>query len=140
RWAVSGVEWQLDRGKEKHMKKKITVVILCATLFALCVSAEAQQPTKVPRIGFLSAGSPSTISTRTQAFRRGLREFGYVEGKNIVIEYRYAEGKLDRLPALAAELVRLKVDVIVTTAGAVTRPAKEATSAIPIVMAQDNDP
>ena len=84
--------------------------------------------------------SLSTISARTEAFRRGLRELGYVEGKNIVIEYRYAEGKLDRLPALAAELVRLKVDVIVTAGPLPTRAAKEATSSIPIVMAQDDDP
>jgi putative tryptophan/tyrosine transport system substrate-binding protein len=122
------------------MIKQILICQLLAVFLATFSLAEAQQATKVPRIGFLSAGAPSTISTRTQAFRQGLRELGYVEGKNIVIEYRYAEGKLDRLPALAAELVRLKVDVIVTTAGAVTRPAKEATSAIPIVMAQDNDP
>ena len=109
---------------------------LCALLF----SAEAQQPTKIPRIGFLGASSPSAISARIEAFRQGLRELGYVEGKNIVIEYRYAEGKLDRLPALAAELVRLKVDVIVTAGPAPTRAAKEATATIPIVMAQDPDP
>ena len=83
---------------------------------------------------------PSTIAARIEAFRQGLRELGYVEGKNIVIEYRYAEGKLDRLPALAAELVRLKVDVIVTGGPTATRAAKEATTTIPIVMAQDNDP
>ena len=76
----------------------------------------------------------------TEAFRQGLRELGYVEGKNIVIESRYADGKLDRLPALAAELVRLKVDVIVTGGRAVTRAAKEATSTIPIVMTNDTDP
>ena len=111
-----------------------------ATILLTTVSAQAQQPTKVPLIGYLAGASLSTIAARVEAFRQGLRELGYVEGKNIVIEYRSADGKLDRLPALAAELVRLKVDVIVTTAGAVTRPAKEATSAIPIVMAQDNDP
>ena len=79
--------------------------------------------------------SACRFAARNEAFRQGLREIGYVEGKNIVIEWRYAEGKLDRLPALAAELVRLKVDVIVTTGPAPTRPAKEATSTIPIVMA-----
>ena len=79
-------------------------------------------------------------AARIEAFRQGLRELGYVEGKNIVIEYRYAEGNLDRLPALAAELVRLKVDVIVTGGGPNTRAAKEATNTIPIVMAQDGDP
>ncbi len=102
--------------------------------------AEAQQSKKVPRIGFLTAVSPSSISARTEAFRQGLRELGYVEGKNIVIEYRYTEGKIDRLRELAAELVRLKVDIIVSAGPAATRPAKEATSTIPIVMAQDSDP
>ena len=101
---------------------------------------EAQQPKKVPRIGFLSGVSPSAISARIEAFRQGLRELGYVEGKNIVIEWRYAEGKLDRLPALAAELVRLKVDVIVTGGPPATRSAKQATATIPIVMAFDDDP
>jgi len=102
--------------------------------------AEAQQPTKVPRIGRLTAPSASAESARTEAFRQGLRDLGYVEGKNIVIEYRSAEGKLDRLPALAAELVRLKVDIIVTDGSRSTRSAKEATTTIPIVMAQDPDP
>ena len=102
--------------------------------------AEAQQPKKVPLIGFLGATSPSTISDRVEAFRQGLRELGYVEGKNIVIEWRFAEGKLDRLAALAAELVRLKVDIIITGGPPVTRAAKEATSTIPIVMTFDPDP
>ncbi len=102
--------------------------------------AEAQKPTKVPRIGYLAAVSPSTIAARIEAFRQGLRDLGYVDGKNIVIEYRFAEGKFDRLPDLAAELVRLKVDVIVTDGGAATPPAKEATSTIPIVMTQVGDP
>jgi len=101
---------------------------------------EAQQPTKIPRIGFLTAGSSSTIPARIDAFRQGLRELGYVEDKNIVIEWRFGEGKLDRLPALVAELVRLKVDVILSAGAAVTRPAKDATRTIPIVMAQDTDP
>ena len=122
------------------MKKKIIGLTFCALLLALCSLAQAQQPPKTPRIGFLGATSPSTIRVRLEAFRNGLRELGYVEGKNLVIEYRYAEGKLDRVPALAAELVRLKVDVIVTGGSAATRPAKEATITIPIVMAQDTDP
>jgi putative ABC transport system substrate-binding protein len=122
------------------MKKKLTVLTLCAMIFALCYSAWAQQPKKIPRIGFLGASSPSAISARIEAFRQGLRELGYVEGKNIVIEYRYAEGKLDRLSTLAAELVRLGVDVIVLAGPASIRPAKEATSTIPIVMANDADP
>src|SRR5262245_47187124 len=104
------------------------------------VEARAQQPTKVPRIGFLGGSSPSAISARIEAFRQGLRELGYVEGKNIVIEWRYAEGKFDRLPALAAELVRLKVDVIVTSGPLPTRAAKEATVTIPIVMTQVGEP
>ena len=109
-------------------------------LLAVVVIAEAQQPTKVPRIGYLTGNFPSAIAERTEAFRQGLRELGYVEGKDIVIEYRYAEGKLERLPTLVSELVRLKVDVIVTGGPAATRPAKEATATIPIVMAQVNDP
>jgi ABC-type uncharacterized transport system substrate-binding protein len=109
-------------------------------LFAVTVIAEAQQPGKVPRIGFLSGQSLSTISIRTEAFRQGLRELGYVEGKNIVIEWRLGEGKIDRIPALAAELVRLKVDIIVTGGVGSTRPANDATNTIPIVMTQDPDP
>jgi len=109
-------------------------------LLALCASATAQQPTQVPRIGHLAAASLSAVAARTEAFRQGLRELGYVEGRNIVIEYRSAEGKPDRIPALAAELVRLKVDVIVTGGPTATRAAKEATSTIPIVMTQDSDP
>jgi putative tryptophan/tyrosine transport system substrate-binding protein len=122
------------------MKEKIRVLTLCAMLFALCSSAGAQQPAKVPRIGYLSVSSPSAMSTRIEAFRQGLRELRYVEGKNIVIEWRSAEGKRDRLPSLAAELVRLKVDIIVTAGPPATRSAKEATVTIPIVMAQDGDP
>jgi putative ABC transport system substrate-binding protein len=122
------------------VKNEITTLALCAMLFALCFPADAQQPGKVPRIGFLSTVSPSTLSSRVDSFRQGLRELGYVEGKNIVIEWRYGDGKLDRLPALAAELVRLKVDVIVTAAPPVTRAAKQATVTIPIVMAFDDDP
>jgi len=109
-------------------------------LFALSLSVEAQRATKIPRIGFLAATSLPAISARLEAFRQGLRELGYVEGKNIVIDYRYAEGKRARESDLAAELVRLKVDVIVTSGASVTRAAKEATSTIPIVMAQDPDP
>jgi len=119
--------------------------VLVATTLAFAILsvpffAGAQQATKVHRIGFLSATSPSAIAARVEAFRRGLRELGYVEGKNIVIEWRYAEGKLDRLTELSTELVRLKVDVIVTAGPPLTRVAKEATSTIPIVMAMDTDP
>jgi ABC-type uncharacterized transport system substrate-binding protein len=101
--------------------------------------ADAQH-TKTHRIAYLSLNSPSSESARTEAFRQGLRELGYVEGKNIVIEWRFAEGKFDRLPGFAADLVRLKVDVIVTTGSGSTRPANEATNTIPIVMTQDPDP
>ena len=120
------------------MSPKVIRIALSALLCALCFSAEAQ-PKKVPRIGYLSS-SASTDSGRPEAFRQGLRELGYVEGKNIVIDYRYFEGKLDRLPALAAELVGLKIDIIVTGGPGSTRAVKEATATIPIVMLQDNDP
>jgi ABC-type uncharacterized transport system substrate-binding protein len=123
------------------MKKATLLSILSiAGLLAGGVIAEAQQPKKAPRIGILSSLSPAAVLARMDAFRQGLRELGYVEGKNLVIEYRYAEGKLDRLPALAAELVRLKVDVIVTGGPAVNRSAKESTVTIPIVLSFDNDP
>ena len=119
---------------------RLLIYGLCAMLFALSFPADAQQPKKVPRIGYLSGNFPSSESVRTEAFLQGLRELGYVEGKNIVMEYRFAEGKLDRLPLLAAELVRLKADVIVTSGSGSTRPANEATNTIPIVMTQDPDP
>jgi putative ABC transport system substrate-binding protein len=123
------------------MKKAAVPSFLVAViLFAVATPAEAQQPTKVPRIGYLSGSPPFSIAERIEAFRQGLRELGYMEGKNIVIEWRSAEGKLDRAPDLATELVHLKVDVIVTAGPLVTRPAKQATSTIPIVMAFDPDP
>jgi len=109
-------------------------------LFALGVPVQAQQPAKIFRIGFLIASSPSANMARIEDFRQGLSDLGYVEGKNIVIEFRSAEGKFDRLPELAAELARLKVDVIVTVGPIINRPAKLATSTIPIVMGFDNDP
>src|SRR5262245_29638528 len=110
-------------------------------LLAAPLAADAQPAGKrVPRIGYLDGGSLSAISVRIEALRQGLRELGYVEGQDIAFEWRTAEGKADRLPGLAAELVRLKVDVIVTGGAGATRPAKEATSTIPIVMAQDSDP
>jgi len=109
-------------------------------LTSLIHLAEAQQPTKIPRIGYLSATHRSSVSARTEALRQGLRELGYVEGKNIIIEYRFADGRLDQVPQNAAELVRLRVDVIVTAGPTDTRAAKEATATIPIVMAFDSDP
>ena len=116
------------------------IIAVGALLIALCFPAQAQQPTKVPRIGYLLVVSLSANADRNEGFRQGLRELGYVEGKNIFIEWRSGDGKLDRMPMLAAELVQLKVDVIVTAGQGPTRSAKAATSTIPIVMAQDADP
>jgi putative ABC transport system substrate-binding protein len=122
------------------MNRKIFCFALGAMLFAFCSSVEPQQPKKVPRIAYLAASPASANAGRLEAFRQGLRDIGYVEGENIVIEDRYADGKFDRLPALAAELVRLKFDVIITAGPPVTRAVKEATATIPVVMAQDGDP
>jgi ABC-type uncharacterized transport system substrate-binding protein len=121
------------------MSKIFVRAALCAMLFALSYSASAQQPKKVYRLGLLLALSPDE-STDINAFRQGLTALGYVEGKNIAIEYRYAEGKLDRLPALAAELIGLKVDVIVALNPPSARAAKNATKTIPIVMRSTDDP
>ena len=115
------------------MKRKITILTLTAVLFALCSHAEAQ-PKKVHRIGYLSSFDPASESARAEGMRLALRELGYIEGQNIVIEYRYAEGKRDRFPELAAELVRLKVDIILAQVTALIRAAKNATKTIPIVM------
>ena len=123
------------------MKKATASSILgIPLLLAVAVLAHSQQSTKIPRIGYLTGATPEGQAARIEAFRQGLRELGYVEGKNIVIEFRYGELKPERIPALAAELVRLNVDVIVTGGGGLTRAAKEATNTIPIVMAQDVDP
>ncbi len=118
------------------MKKAAVQSILVAVImFAVTAIAEAQQPKKVPRIGYLSPIDPATDSTRSEAIRLALRELSYIEGQNIAIEYRYAEGKWDRLPMLAAELVRLRVDIIVVGGGRrVILAAKNATKTIPIVM------
>jgi putative ABC transport system substrate-binding protein len=115
-------------------------ILLCAMLFALTNSASAQQPTRIPRVAYLTAAPLSAVFHRTEAFRQGLRELGYIDGKNIVLEWRSADGKPDRLAAIAAELIQRRVDIIVSAGGAVTRPLKDATSTIPIVMAQDGDP
>ena len=130
----------MNRDRKKDMKKKIIGFALGALLFALSFPAEAQQPTKVHRIGFLSASSPSSVSVRIEAFRQGLRELRYVEGENLIIEWRYAEGKVERLRDLAVELVRLKVNAIVTSGPTPIRPAEEATNTIPIIMTFDSDP
>jgi len=127
-------------GSADQNPKWVRIVALLAAFAMAGAVAEAQQPTKIPRIGYLGFGSPSTIPARIEAFRRGLRELGYVEGKNIFIEWRHAEGNADRLPSLAAELVRIKVDVIVTNGPYSTRAAKKVTVTIPIVMASVGDP
>jgi len=121
------------------VSKRIIGFALSALLFALCFSAEAQQAEKVPRIGFLGSGSSTSMSSRTDSFRQGLRELGYVEGKNIKIDYRYAEGKTDQFAVLAAELIRLKPDVLVTSGSPGIRALMKATDNIPIVMAAIGD-
>ena len=120
-------------------KARVLSILFVLVLLVVAVLAEAQQPKRIPQIGILIAASASSYSARLEAFRQRLRELGYVEGKNIFIEYRYAEGKLERLPDLAAELVRLKVDVIVVTAQAVLA-AKKASPTIPIVFGAAADP
>ena len=120
--------------------RKTTHWIVTTLVLAIIHIAEAQQLKKLPRIAYLSANSVAGQASNLKAFRQGLGELGYMEGKNIFIEYRFADAKLDRLPALAAELVGLKVEVIVTTGPTATHPAKEATATIPIVMGMDNDP
>ncbi|HEV8341447.1 MAG TPA: ABC transporter substrate-binding protein [Candidatus Binatia bacterium] len=121
------------------MSKKIIRLALTALLLALSFPAEAQQPAKVFRIGYLSSTSSESQKSRRAAFQQGLRDLGYVEGKNIIIEYRYAEQKYERLPELVGELVRLNVDVLVAAGAPAAHAAKSATKTIPIVM-QSGDP
>jgi ABC-type uncharacterized transport system substrate-binding protein len=134
----------LDEGskiQERSRRHKSLRIFAIAFSFVLGGAvAHAQPAVKVPRIGFLGATSPSDNTARVEAFRHGLRELGYVEGKNLIIEYRWAAGKTERLPDLAAELMRLKVEILVTAGPTVTRVVKQATSTIPIVMSFDNDP
>ncbi len=118
----------------------VVFLMLCALLFALCVSAKAQQPEKTARIGYLGAFTPSAGASLLEAFRQGLREFGYVEGQNIFIDYRWAEGKPDRLPVVAAELVNLRAEVIVTQSNAAVAALQHATKTIPIIVAGMGDP
>ena len=117
--------------------RTVGFLAFCSMLLAPCLATQAQQAKKVPRIGYQSGGSSGE---REEAFRQGLRELGYVEGQNIVIEWRFAQGKPDQVPRNVAELVRLKVDVIVTGGPTDTRAAKGATSTIPIVMTNESDP
>jgi putative ABC transport system substrate-binding protein len=137
---VSGVECQLEGHAGEDVKKKVTVVTLSARLSSFCLlgvmllavsfAAEAQEPKKVPRVGVLSGGSRAP---NIDAFLKGLRELGWVEGQNIAIEYRWAKGNEDRLPALAAQLVDARVEIIVSTNGLVTRAVRQLTKSIPIV-------
>ena len=113
----------------------VSSILVAVVLLAVAVIAEAQQPAKIPRIGYLSSNDPASESARADGIRLALRERGYIEGQNIAVEYRYAEAKPDRYPELAAELVRLKVDLIVVSGGVITiRAAMNATKTIPIVM------
>jgi putative ABC transport system substrate-binding protein len=116
------------------MMRKITVLALSAVFVALSVPVEAQQSGKIPRIGILVSASASNATRRVQALQQGLHQLGYVEGKNIIIEYRYAEGELEPLIDFADELVRLKVDVIVADTSVATQAAKNATKTIPICL------
>ncbi|MGH7321228.1 MAG: ABC transporter substrate-binding protein, partial [Candidatus Rokuibacteriota bacterium] len=116
------------------------MLLLAVAILVVPLAAEAQQATRVPRIGVLLSNSKSSQSSHVEALQQGLRERGYVEGRNIAIEYRYGDGKLDRLPKLAAELVGLNVDLIVTGGTPPTRAAQQATSTIPIVMTLVGDP
>ncbi|MGB7947810.1 MAG: ABC transporter substrate-binding protein, partial [Candidatus Binatia bacterium] len=120
--------------------RKNFVGLLATVLLTTAAFAEAQQPTKITRIGYLDAVSLSVNAAHVEAFRQGLRNLGYAEGENIFIEWRSADGKLDRLTALAAKLVHLKVNIVVAGGRSATRAAKEATSTIPILMTQDSDP
>ena len=125
----------VNRDREKHMKKKIVFLLFAPCSLRFAFPPTAQQPKKIPRIGYLSPVDAATESARAEAIRLALRELGYIEGQNIATEYRYAEGKLDRLPELVADLVRLKVDIIVAAgADRLVREAKNATKTIPIVM------
>jgi len=130
----------MNRSKQAGMAIKTIVVLLVGLALAFIHLAEAQQSKKAPQIAYLSASSASSQAPRLDAFRQGPRELGYVEGKNIVIESRYAEEKQDRLRELAAELVGLKVDVILTAGPTATRAGKEATGNLPVVMVNVGDP
>ena len=123
------------------MTKKIILLALCSLLLAPCSAVEAQQPGKVPRIGYVSgSGDAKTPGPLVEGFRQGLRDLGYIEGKNILVEYRYVDEGLDRIPGLVTELVQLKVDVLVATATQAIRAAKQATKTIPVVIASPTDP
>ena len=137
RWPKSS----FDNRKSKIQNRKLAGIVALVVAFAVCGEvAMAQQPKKVPRIGYLSQFEPARESPRAKAIRLALRELGYVEGQNTIIEYRYAERKWDRLPELADELVRLKVDTILVGGPPLVRAAMNATKTIPIVMTGGLDP
>jgi len=123
------------------MKIKVLLVIFIVVFLSAAQLTRAQQPAKIPRIGYLTPASPcSTSPPSFEAFTQGLRDLGYVEGKTITIECRAAEGKFDRVPDLVADLVRLKVDIIVVFGSASARAAKKVTTTVPIVMANSGEP
>jgi len=132
---MSGSAWRIVT-----WVRRLGTFALAAILFATTPAAEAQQPSKVSRIGFLSSASPSAGEDRLLAFKHGLRDLGYVEGQNLVIEYRWAEGRNDRLPSFAADLVRLRVDLIVTQGTPATLEARKASTTTPVVFAVAGDP
>src|SRR5262249_1458646 len=129
-----------DRREAETMSRKMIICLVAATLLSTASFAEAQQAKKVSRIGFLDNSTASGIAVLLEAFRQELIKLGWIEGKNITIEYRFGEQKLERLPEFAAELVRLEVDLIVVTDGSVALEAKKATTTIPIVMTNVGDP
>jgi len=133
---MRSLSFRSDNRKSKIQNRKLIGIVALAVAFAMCGAvAQAQQPKKVPRLGYLSPGDAASDSARAEAIRLALRALGYIEGQNIATEYRHAEGKQERLPELVAELVRLKVDIILVTGGdPVIRAAKNATKTIPIVM------
>src|SRR5262249_46862644 len=127
-------------GSKSQVGKSIALSVFVALFLAVTFHVEAQQPKKIPRIGILSSGSPSSSKEVVEPLEQGLRDLGYIEGQNITIEHRYAEGMAERLPDLAAELVQLKVDAIVVSGSPSTQAAMNATKTIPIVMTNTNDP
>src|SRR5499433_1396083 len=127
-------------GPQSDNRKLAGILAVVVTTALSGVAAQAQQATKISRLGLLLTGTPSSSSGSLEAFRNSLRKLGYIEGKNILIEYRYAEGKPDRLPDLAAELVRLKVNIIVATVTPAAMAAKKATQTIPIIAVTTADP
>jgi len=122
------------------VRRSVYFIVLCAMLFALCVTAQAQQPAKIPRIGYLGGGSAELEKVWLDAFLQGLRELGYFEGKNIVVERRYAAGRYDQLPELAAELIRLKVDVILPSINSGPSLSRGAESKYPKPVVSEVEP